>query len=309
VPKHPPRGITLIETMVVLAIIGALMSLLLMGVSAVRESARLTQCSNNMRQLGLATQNFLTSHRHFPGNGWGYAWIGQLDRGVGPQQPGGWAFQILPFAEILLPSSQVEDDAVRASWRQLDFSLFRCPNRPSGLTPHTDLFQPRNALVVQLTAKTDYAICEGDFITNTGEGPLSLAEGDSPSYRWPKLAATGISYQRSQIRPSDVRDGLSLTYALGEKHVAREAYSSLGDLGYDQSLLAGVDLDLNRWVINAPLRDSDESNTRVFGSAHAAGWNAVMCDGSVRRMAFGIDPLTHARLGNRLDGRSVSIPE
>ena len=303
------RGVTLFELIAVLAIIGALLSLLLNGVLAVRESARLAQCSNNVRQIALATANFVTNHGHFPGNGWGYAWVGQLDRGVGPQQPGGWAFQILPFAEIQLLGIEEESDQVRASWMQQEFSLFRCPNRPAGLGPHTDAFITRNARPVQRTYKTDYAICEGDFITDTREGPQTLAEGDNPSYRWRQLEATGISFQRSRIRPAEIRDGLSVTYVLGEKHVDRSAYDTLDDLGYDQSLLAGVDLDLNRWVINRPLRDSQRGSSREFGSAHSSGWNVAFCDASVRRLTFHIDPIVHARLGNRRDGLTVSIPE
>lgn len=303
------RGMTLIELLVVLAIFGVLMSLLMMGVHAVRESARLTQCSNNVRQLALATSNFGTNHRHFPGNGWGYAWVGQLDRGIGPQQPGGWAFQILPFVEIQLPAGEEESDQLRASWMQQEFSVFRCPNRPSGLGPHTDAFVTRNAIPVKRTYKTDYAICEGDFITDTREGPETLAEGDSPSYPWRRLEATGISFQRSRIRPAEVTDGLSVTYALGEKYVDRSAYGTIEDLGYDQSLLAGVDLDLNRWVINRPRPDSEGGNARVFGSAHSAGWNVAFCDASVRRLTYEIDPITHARLGNRRDGLTVSVPE
>lgn len=303
------RGVTLIELIVVVAIIGVLMSLLMMGVHAARESARLTQCSNNVRQLALATSNFVTTHRHFPGNGWGYAWVGQLDRGIGPRQPGGWVFQMLPFAEIQLPVNEEESDRLRASWMQQEFSVFRCPNRPAGLGPHTDAFVTRNASPVQQTYKTDYAICEGDFITDTREGPKTLAEGDSPSYRWRRLEATGISFQRSQIRPADVTDGLSVTYALGEKHVDRSAYGTIEDLGYDQSLLAGVDLDLNRWVINGPRRDSEGGSSREFGSAHPAVWNVAFCDASVHRLAFHIDPIVHARLGNRRDGLAVNIPE
>ena len=65
-PRRVGRGFTLVELLVVVSIIGILIALLLPGIQASREAARLLQCRNNMKQLGLALHGYHSAHGRFP---------------------------------------------------------------------------------------------------------------------------------------------------------------------------------------------------------------------------------------------------
>jgi integrase len=186
---------------------------------------------------------------------------------------------------------------------------------------------PYNAVYSMRVGKNDYAACSGDgpwdpWLSAPAEGPTTLADGDRPNYPWIKLdVETGIVFQRSTIRPSDITDGLSKTYLLGEKYIDANQYESGVDNADDQSGFLGYSIDVNRWTMNKsttlqgftvtnltpqPDRRGVEEYSR-FGSAHSNVCIMALADGAVPRVSFTVDPETHRRLGNRRDGLTINF--
>jgi prepilin-type N-terminal cleavage/methylation domain-containing protein len=89
--KPRTQGFTLVELLVVIAIIGILVALLLPAVQAARAAARRMQCGNNLKQIGLAIQNYHDTHKLMP-PGW-------LHPGASNHEAWSWSVLILPFME------------------------------------------------------------------------------------------------------------------------------------------------------------------------------------------------------------------
>ncbi|WP_153557213.1 DUF1559 family PulG-like putative transporter [Roseimaritima sediminicola] len=310
------RAFTLVELLVVLFIIGVLVGLLLPAVQSMREAARRMQCQNRLKQMALGCLTFESTYKQLPPNGWGYSWAPEPGRGVGTNQPGGWIYQLLPFVDQdnLTQVGEGTSGQARAGaikeMLSLPVSTFKCPSRPgSQLGPMSDDIVYVNADRPELISRTDYAINEGDYITDTDAGPGSLAEGDNPYYSWTDVRkASGVSWLRGSARLSDIVDGTSHTYLCGEKHVAKNGYYEPEDRGYDGAMLSGVDLDTTRWTLRPPLRDTLDAynHERQFGSAHGAICYMAMCDGHVQAVSFTVDPQVHQIRGSRHDGRVIT---
>jgi hypothetical protein len=199
-------------------------------------------------------------------------------------------------------------------------AAFYCPTRrmaqgypfgkPGSEVPYNAYWKNADKLL----AKTDYAANEGgpgpggNNWFDTG-GPTSAA-GITDKSATPNESRNmlGVIYQRSCLPVSQVKDGLSNTYMLGEKFVPTEQYTSGIYYADNGSCFTGVDKDIIRLTVPpwSPCQDFDAKgdqsvNNFSFGSAHAGGWCACFCDGSVQMMSYWIDPTVHSRLGTRND--------
>ena len=132
-------------------------------------------------------------------------------------------------------------------------------------------------------------------------GPDTLEQGDGPGYRWPSVAyTTGVIFQRSEIKLTDIKRGSSNTYLAGEKYLNPDKYETGVDGADNESMYAGYDNDNYRSSFLAPLQDRPGyANSRGFGSAHRAGLNMLYCDGAVQFITFDVNPAVFRAGGSR----------
>jgi prepilin-type N-terminal cleavage/methylation domain-containing protein len=316
------RGFTLVELLVVIAIIGVLIALLLPAVQAAREAARRTQCTNNLKQLGLAAHLHLDQNKHFPSGGWGWNWIGDANRGFGRQQPGAWLFNLLPYMEQGPLHDQGKGLTGNAAKQatlvvlQTPVPFINCPSRRRSALFRNSTgtnFRPVNGVFSATLVRTDYAANAGSQTlcqdANDG-GPTSYTEGDRPNYSWEDGAINGVSYVRSEIKEGDVIDGLSNTILFAEKYIQPEFYETGDDLADNECAYTGYNNDMHRNTnrANRPRPDTPGLSMYCgFGSPHAAGFLAVFCDGSVHSISYATNTSVLENLGNREDQQPTPL--
>ena len=315
-------GFTLVELLVVIAIIGVLVGLLLPAVQAAREAARRTRCQNNLKQMGLGFQQHHDAHKFFPTGGWGWSWTGDADQGFDQRQPAGWTFNVLPFIEFSdirnlgagdTPANKMIKNAARLA---APVPSFYCPSRRRAKT-YPQCCNPINANSTSAVAKTDYAVNCGSYARcEIDGGPAAPSSPPDPSQITPPASPpptqeNGISYRTSMVSIKMVGDGLGYTIAVGEKYMPSEAYTTGSDAADNESAYVGYDNDLFRstnGIYGQPGPDFlGVANQLKYGSAHFAGFNAVMCDGNVRDISYTIDAYVYDKLGSRNDGITISL--
>jgi prepilin-type N-terminal cleavage/methylation domain-containing protein len=288
---------TLIELLVVIAIIGVLVGLLLPAVQAAREAARRIHCQNGLRQLVLAANNYESAYKRLPGYGGelapGLVVLRYAPPAVANQHGVPWMVQILPYMEQNKLYSTVTEitDQIPASVPltaqqhlvpQTAVPQFNCTSRrsaqPYPLIAHfLDKFGPT-------AARTDYAICGGS------------AEQEFEHSATIKHLEDGVWMTGYRASVESVTDGLSNTLFIGEK--AMDAGKTQNGTCYGDraplmgwSEMYGVANSYVRFAARGTAIDKRDTCLAChdFGSAHPSGWNASLCDGSIRMVPYSVD--------------------
>ncbi|MDO4575706.1 MAG: DUF1559 domain-containing protein [Planctomycetia bacterium] len=332
------QAFTLVELLVVIAIIGMLVGLLLPAVQQAREAARQMQCSNNLKQMGLACLNYESSSRAFPSAGWWWRWTGDPDIS-GRNQPGSWLYAILPYLEQNSvyqmgadgdPNTVTDVQKVGATDRfVIPLSVYNCPSRrtPTLYTSASYLsYQNANSISSAPHAKSDYACNLGsgtNYPVPEKTTPGSASEVKTVLTTWKESdwgvtssTRTGIIFRHSAVRMGEIRDGTTNTYLLGEKYLNPDKYATGTCVGDDAGMYDGADRTTMKSTYYTtsdlqcvPRQDRQGSDyPHAFGSCHAGSFGMAMCDGSAQRVTYSIDPQIHSYLGGRSDGKVANLP-
>ncbi len=331
-------GFTLIELLVVIAIIAILIALLLPAVQQARESARRTQCKNNLKQIGIAMHNYHDTYGQFALNVWHSPWSNPPNETGGVNDwtngsKGSWMVRLLPFVEQAPAFSamnfNVDGPGVAIEfqtqpngqlWTQMVVPAFVCPSES---TPTRNPFTN--------VAKNNYAINMGNSFMNTqgdcgvnnrgnsfGLGVTHHGDGDRSNH------ASGIALRGPWAATiAQITDGTSNTYMVGEIVPPCNDHHRNGWLHFNApwvTTTAPINFPnfcegrrapdtaalATQFGIPAGCFDwNDHGFSHGFKSQHTGGVQAVLCDGSVRFISDNINYLTHQRLGDRRDGEVV----
>ncbi len=302
-------GFTLVELLVAIAIIGILIAVLLPAINSAREAARLTQCRNHLKQIGLAGNSYHNFRGVFPGHGGEEKplAVDVVDYPGKPQENGDgtWMVQMLAFLEESQLSDQlasfdsserIPDEYQRTF--QTPVSTFYCPSRREAIAyPLHRLFKQRFG---EMGARTDYAM--------NGGAPYE-AQG-----RFLSVDKHGVWVFGHRVGDKQIRDGLTKTYFVGEKAMDKQQYRTGADWG-DLSPLAGVGFGAAnsyvRFAARPPARDRVNNCLAChdFGSPHLASWTVAMCDGSVQSLSLDMDVSVHRALASIRGNELASLAE
>jgi prepilin-type N-terminal cleavage/methylation domain-containing protein/prepilin-type processing-associated H-X9-DG protein len=326
-------GFTLVELLVVIAIIGILVGLLLPAVQAAREAARRMQCSNNMKQIGLAFHNYESAMKSFPA-----AWY------AGPPAPPynlhSGMVGLLPYLEQTALYAQYDSRVSPANERgpigvanvaviANVLPMFVCPSAPEGgqgriynaRVPAGAL--PGLALSTWRAAPSDYSVTSGVRATF---GNIAYSNNQGGNREGALLWANATSAPLSRM--GAITDGTSNTFLMGERTGGFRIYSGNIAITVPAALAEtngggwGDPLVGEHWLAGAirgatafPIAEGgcaiNCTNIRGqgFHSFHTGGAMFVMADGSVQFNSASVEPFTFAARITRTKGEVASATD
>ncbi|RCS53879.1 DUF1559 domain-containing protein [Bremerella cremea] len=317
--RNERSGFTLVELLVVIAIIGVLIALLLPAVQQAREAARRSQCSNNLKQMGLAMHNYHDVNGCFPAGFYRRTPYKTYSTFSGPGW--GWGAMILPQIEqnnryegLRVNQRFCSDDSDILKYSQPLIETFRCPSAPgNNLNPEfkNSSSEPSHGL-------STYKGVFGDKNTQ-----YNYSGDDCPYYAGSCVdGGNGVFSPNSATKFRDVTDGTTNTVMIGEVPFGENGTrDSSGDLiHYRGAVWVGVTLGgassnvaTHQTLRGVTASGSQSSQYKIngtkdfaFGSHHPGGAQFVLSDGSVRFFSDTMDSVSINRIADKGDGQVIS---
>jgi prepilin-type N-terminal cleavage/methylation domain-containing protein/prepilin-type processing-associated H-X9-DG protein len=300
-------GFTLIELLVVIAIIGVLVALILPAVQAAREAGRRTQCINNLKQLGLAAQEYHDAFQSFP-SGWYCDAVN--DPNCVPYSANFYMWNGMTSLLTKLEQNNLYDEM------NFNLGLMLGPAYASPSNAAIKLPQPENATSVR--RKLDFWVCPSNprgsssttaVASNAPAGRFGLSDyrgnmaaGSVPGCTDPTNVNcfnwdNGMLYRNSEVGMADVQDGTTFTILFGEV--------KYGD--WADATGCCVRTDASRTINKPlPLPNTNQLVYSYWSSNHNHIVNFAFCDGSVRSLTDQIKKAILIKLMTRAGGEALS---
>jgi prepilin-type processing-associated H-X9-DG protein/prepilin-type N-terminal cleavage/methylation domain-containing protein len=288
------RAFTVVELVVVIAIVSIVMALTLASIQRVREAAARTRCQNQLKQIGLALHSYHGAHHSLPPG------VSYHD-GSDPNPFMSWLTRLLPYVE-----QESQCQRAQQAFAQ-DRNFLHDP-------PHTGLSTKISGYVCPSDGRTERVntITKRTFAFTSYLG----VEGRN------QFSQDGVLYLDSKIRFSDVRDGTSSTQMIGERPSSADGVLGWWYAGWGQSKDGSADMVLGVREKNAGTfgagcpagpyhfkagRVTNQCDAFHYWSLHPGGANFAFADGSVRFLSYSADPIMPA-LATRAGGEVVELP-
>jgi len=322
--SRPRAAFTLIELLVVIAIIGVLVALLLPAVQSARESANRAQCQNNLKQLGLAANEYHDAFGSFPA-GWycsvptydaqgnltsgdtncvtpagtpsatSYMWSGLIGLFLKIEQNN--LYNEINFGVYYSPGIQGTTAPDNATAIRRTIGGFVCPSNRRPQTIAGSATTTGTSATSQLGPS--------DYRGNMAAGMMipTSANGCSPTPPYTVtclLYDNGVTFENSTVNMADITDGTTNTILFGESIYPQGVWA--------QATTAVVRTNIDR-TINQAVQVNGVNNWIYWASKHPSSVNFGYCDGSVRPVTSQINKLVLNKLCTRNGGEAISSDE